>query len=132
MKIGDRVKITQKDTPNCEGVYFYDLTGRIIGKLDTGVWLVLFDLDVCGLTGLTVCKHNIADLIQQRGCCFSEGGPVNSRNQRFFCERNLVEIKDQMVPQNNDGRNTCFWCGKMTQRIYGFTNWYDFCKECGK
>lgn len=36
------------------------------------------------------------------------------------------------TPRNNDGRSECFWCGKKTERIQGFTEVYDICRSCGK
>jgi len=36
------------------------------------------------------------------------------------------------IPRNNNGRSECFWCGKKTEKIQGFTEMYDMCRSCGK
>lgn len=36
-------------------------------------------------------------------------------------------------PTNNDGRSSCFWCGRDTRNVPGFTTGsYDFCEVCEK
>ncbi len=35
-------------------------------------------------------------------------------------------------PRNNDGRNTCWWCGIKTKKVQGFTSEYDICPKCEK
>ena len=37
-------------------------------------------------------------------------------------------------PANNDGRNSCFWCGAPTRCVPGFNmrTRYDVCTKCGK
>jgi len=42
-------------------------------------------------------------------------------------------IKDlEPEPKDNDGRLTCYWCKKNTEKIQGFTDTYDMCKRCKK
>jgi len=40
--------------------------------------------------------------------------------------------KKEPEPTNNDGRLTCYWCKKNTEKIQGFTNTYDMCRRCKK
>jgi hypothetical protein len=35
-------------------------------------------------------------------------------------------------PKNNDGRQSCFWCGAPTKKRQGFSAMYDICSACGK
>lgn len=36
------------------------------------------------------------------------------------------------VPENNDGREECFWCGKKTVKKQLLTSSYDICEDCEK
>lgn len=38
----------------------------------------------------------------------------------------------EKTPRDNVGREYCFWCGKKTVLIDGFTLRYDYCMECKK
>jgi hypothetical protein len=48
----------------------------------------------------------------------------------IFC---LTEQQHAGV-ENNDGRETCAWCGGSIKKIPGFnvTTTYDVCEDCGK
>jgi hypothetical protein len=35
-------------------------------------------------------------------------------------------------PENNDGRETCWWCSGKTHKVQGFTAEYDICPKCEK
>ncbi len=35
-------------------------------------------------------------------------------------------------PNNNDGRDKCFWCSSPTKKSQGFNKMYDICINCGK
>lgn len=36
------------------------------------------------------------------------------------------------APDDNDGREVCYWCGSDTVRKQLFTSKYDFCERCQK
>lgn len=42
------------------------------------------------------------------------------------------KVNKEEEPKNNDGRKTCFWCGKATVRKELFTSYYEICEGCGK
>lgn len=44
----------------------------------------------------------------------------------------LIEERAQEEPRNNDGRETCWWCGGATKKSQGFSGTWDVCQECGK
>jgi hypothetical protein len=50
---------------------------------------------------------------------------------------NLTDIKrviksELNEPKNNDGRESCFWCGGKLKDSQGFLNTYKVCVSCGK
>jgi len=144
MKLGDRVKIVNYCGMNCGDIPFQGLTGAIIAKIHSTqgqgnilMYLVLFDYNICGLTGKS-CSHIFADHSQSEGYTFLEGGiALGQRNQRFFQEQYLkltaACAAGLTEPKNNDGKTSCLWCGAPTKRVLGFsTNSYDICTRCGK
>ena len=42
----------------------------------------------------------------------------------------LETVSAGMIPRNNDGRNTCFWCHIPTAKRGGGA--YDLCPKCGR
>ena len=64
--------------------------------------------------------------------------PSNDRMFEYFTDewvRNLPDAPEevsQVVPRNNDGRSSCWWCEEPTTRKQCFTSVYDFCESCKK
>jgi hypothetical protein len=141
MKLKDRVKVTSV-IRNCEGVSFKGQVGTIIGNKVTKwavgsatSWLVLFDKDICGLSGIQNCDHNF---LARSIDVLSNGCYGSGRNQRFFLTDYLLPLTLEtfetvsVSPKNNDNRSTCFWCAAPTKRVFGFNNHYDVCTRCLK
>lgn len=148
MEIGNRVKVSSNYLDrNCVGIWFKDLDGTIIGLESDGYILVEFDVDICGLLGPNnpTCDHDFVAVASRGVHSFSAGGFGKGRNQRFFEKYNLNLIDDKVAfpiinvsvnnaPMNNDGRDTCFWCGATTKKVPGFLahSVYNICTKCGK
>jgi len=49
--------------------------------------------------------------------------------------RNLPDAPEEIseeIPDNNDGRSSCWWCEEPTIQKKGFTSIYDYCENCKK
>lgn len=49
-----------------------------------------------------------------------------------WCLTGISASVKKEEPDDNDGRETCFWCGKKTIKKELFTSSYDICDSCGK
>ena len=121
MRVGDRVQVALNDkvverlvvgTRATFQHTFNGHAGTIVsgprsGEICEGfkIWLVDFD-------GST------------RACYFQEIGLELLRDYYFDT--------DEEVPKNNDGRDSCYWCGKKVESRLLLNNYADICVSCGR
>lgn len=48
---------------------------------------------------------------------------------RWYALENQIRAPE---PKNNDGLEHCWWCGKSTKIILGFSSNYNYCEACQK
>lgn len=57
--------------------------------------------------------------------------PIDGYFEDTFFDEYVEEVKcNEKIPVTNEGRETCFKCGKSTIKVPGFTSSYTICPEC--
>ena len=151
LKLGDQIRIIGPfiEDANCSGQRFEGQTGVIVAlghmKSDVDFRLCFVEFDDSTMCGIGHCALNktasscnhlpvsrmmrtmvitkqMKDIIPQR------------KGYKLLSVANVILATDDgEEPKNNDGRPSCFWCGKATKNVPGFTiGSYDLCEACGK